>query len=40
VSNIAALHPQRPRHFAWQPWAWDSETLQSSLLSHITVATT
>ena len=32
---IAGLHPQSPRHFAWQSSAPVSQTLQSSYISHI-----
>jgi hypothetical protein len=37
---MARLHPQSPRHFAWQPSARVSQTLRSSYPSHMTAAAT
>lgn len=37
--SITGLHLRSPRHFAWQPWMWVSQTSTSSCLSHMTAAT-
>jgi len=39
-TGTAGLHPQSPRHFAQQPSVPVSQTLRTSYLSHVTVATT
>jgi hypothetical protein len=38
--DVAGLHPQSPRQFAWQPLVQVSQTLRVSNLSHMTAATT
>jgi len=39
VGIVAGLYPQSPSHFAWQPSARVSQTLQSSYLIHTNAAT-
>ena len=37
---IAGLHPQSPRHSAWQPSVRGSQTLRASYIRHVTAVTT
>ena len=36
--TITVLHPQSPRHFAWQPLARVLQTLRPSYFNHVTSA--